>query len=340
MTDDSFATTIASLKQLRLIPAEIEPELLPLTGGVASDIWLVRAGEQQFVVKRALEKLRVAADWHAPVSRNASEVAWFKRVGLAVPGAVPAIIAHDPAQGYFAMDYLPPARHPVWKHELLAGRADPAFAGEVGTSLRMIHASTAGQSGIAPDFNDDALFRAIRLEPYLEFTAARHPKVSAALLGLVERTLRNRKALVHGDVSPKNVLVGPKGPVFLDAECAWFGDPAFDLAFCLNHLLLKCLWTPSAASGFLRSFDALRDAYFSEVGWEPPAELEARVSALLPALVLARIDGKSPVEYVEDEAVKRGVRAFAIPLIEAPPADLASIRTRWAEALPGILEQN
>jgi aminoglycoside phosphotransferase (APT) family kinase protein len=339
MTDDSLAATIASLTRLGLIPADVEPELSPLTGGVASDIWLVRAGEQQFVVKRALEKLRVAADWHAPVSRNASEVAWFKRAGLAVPGAVPAILAHDPAEGYFAMDYLPPATHPVWKRELQAGRADPAFAAEVGTSLRLIHGSTAGESGIAADFNDDALFRAIRLEPYLEFTAARHPAISGALVGLVERTLQNRKALVHGDVSPKNILVGPGGPVFLDAECAWYGDPAFDLAFCLNHLLLKCLWTPSAASGFLRSFDALRDAYFSEIGWEPAAELEARVSALLPALLLARIDGKSPVEYVEDETVKRGVRAFAIPLIEAPPADLSFIRTRWAEALPGILEK-
>jgi fructosamine-3-kinase len=339
MTDDPFAATIASLKRLGLIPAGIEPEFSPLTGGVASDIWLVRTGEQQFVIKRALEKLRVAADWRAPVSRNASEVAWFRRAGQAVPGAVPAILAHNPAEGYFAMDYLPPATHPVWKHELQAGRTDPAFAAAVGTSLRMIHESTAGQPGIAPDFNDDALFKAIRLEPYLEFTAARHKEISGGLLGLVERTLQNRKALVHGDVSPKNILVGPKGPVFLDAECAWFGDPAFDVAFCLNHLLLKCVWTPSAASGFLRSFDALRGAYFGEIGWEPAAKLEARVSALLPALLLARIDGKSPVEYVEDESIKRGVRAFAIPLIEAPPADLSSIRTRWAEALPRILEK-
>jgi aminoglycoside phosphotransferase (APT) family kinase protein len=340
MTDDPLAATIASLKRLRLIPAGIEPELSPLTGGVASDIWLVRAGGREFVVKRALEKLRVAADWRAPVSRNASEVAWFRRAGLAVPGAVPAIIAHDPAEGYFAMDYLPPATHPVWKRELQAGRADPVFAAEVGTSLRMIHESTAGQPGIAADFNDDAVFKAIRLEPYLEFTAARHREISGALLSLVEQTLQNRRALVHGDVSPKNILVGPNGPVFLDAECAWFGDPAFDVAFCLNHLLLKCLWTPSAASGFLRSFDALRDAYFSVLGWEPAAELEARVSALLPALLLARIDGKSPVEYVQHESVRRGVRAFAIPMIKAAPAELSSIRMRWAEALPRILEKN
>ncbi|TGQ39461.1 MULTISPECIES: phosphotransferase [unclassified Mesorhizobium] len=336
---DALDATVAGLRRLGLILAGNEPELTPLTGGVASDIWLVRAGSREFVVKRALEKLRVAADWRAPVSRNASEVAWFRHAGMAAPDAVPVILAHDPAQGYFVMNYLPPASHPVWKRELQAGRADPTFAAKVGASLAMIHASTAGHLEIAQDFNDNTLFRAIRLEPYLEFTAAKHPAISGALLSLVDRTLQNRKALVHGDISPKNILVGPKGPVFLDAECAWFGDPAFDLAFCLNHLLLKCLWTPSARAGFLASFEALRDAYFREITWEPLTELEARAAALLPALLLARIDGKSPVEYIQDEMIKRGIRAFAIPLIETPAGELSLVRARWAEALPGIVDK-
>ena len=114
-------------------------------------------------------------------------------------------------------------------------------------------------------------------------------------------TQANKRALVHGDVSPKNILRGPDGPVFLDAECAWWGDPAFDLAFCLNHLLLKCLWTPSAAAGFLACFDALGAAYLARVAWEPPHALEARAARLLPGLFLARVDGKSPVEYITTE---------------------------------------
>lgn len=339
MTGDALDTTIERLRKLGLIPAGAEPELTPLTGGVASDIWLVRAGDKEFVVKRALEKLRVAADWHAPVSRNAGEVAWFKRAGAAVPDAVPVVLAHDPAGGFFAMSYLPPATHPVWKRELHEGRGDPVFAAKVGASLRAIHAGTAGHAEISEDVNDDALFRAIRLEPYLEFTAARHPEIAGALLGLVEETLGNRKALVHGDVSPKNILVGPKGPVFLDAECAWYGDPAFDVAFCLNHLLLKCLWTPKTRASFLACFEALTDAYFHDIHWEPAKELEARVATLLPALLLARIDGKSPVEYIDDERVKGGVRRFAVPLIAAPVKKLSTIKAKWAEALPGILHE-
>jgi hypothetical protein len=134
-------------------------------------------------------------------------------------------------------------------------------------------------------------------------------------------------------MSPKNILAGPQGPVFIDAECAWYGDPAFDLAFCLNHLLLKCLWTPTATPQFLAAFDALRDAYLSAVTHEDARTLEARVAALLPALFLARIDGKSPVEYVTSDVDRQRVRATAIPLIKQPPLKLRVIREAWARTL-------
>jgi hypothetical protein len=134
-------------------------------------------------------------------------------------------------------------------------------------------------------------------------------------------------------VSPKNILAGPRGPVFLDAECAWYGDPAFDLAFCLNHLLLKCLWNRAAAPAYLRAFDALAAAYLAAVTWEPRAELEARTARLLPGLFLARVDGKSPVEYITDDADRDRVRATALPLIAKPPRTLAAVRSAWAERL-------
>jgi aminoglycoside phosphotransferase (APT) family kinase protein len=142
---------------------------------------------------------------------------------------------------------------------------------------------------------------------------------------------------VHGDVSPKNILVGRDDgeplPVFLDAECAWWGDPAFDLAFCLNHLLLKCLWTPGAAAALLACFDALADAYLAQVDWEPRAEIEGRAAALLPGLFLARVDGKSPVEYVTDEAQREQVRRCAAPLLRDAPARLAAVRAAWQQQL-------
>src|SRR5205085_5858894 len=135
--------------------------------------------------------------------------------------------------------------------------------------------------------------------------------------------------LVHGDVSPKNILVGPAGPVFLDAECAWWGDPAFDLAFCLNHLLLKCLWTPAARDDFLACFDALSESYLAAAEWEPRAALERRAAALLPGLLLARVDGKSPVEYLRDDASRASVRRVARQFLVAPTDRLQVVAAGW-----------
>src|SRR5439155_4673824 len=128
----------------------------------------------------------------------------------------------------------------------------------------------------------DAIFFDIRLDPYLLATARRHHDLAPMLEALVETTRRTKRTLVHGDVSPKNILIGANGPVLLDAECAWWGDPAFDLAFCLNHLLLKCLWNSATHAAFLAAFDALSATYLQAVEWEPRSEIERRAAALLP----------------------------------------------------------
>ena len=159
---------------------------------------------------------------------------------------MPPLVAHDAEAGCFVMGFLDPARHPLWKEQLRRGIAPPETARAVGQRLAALHAAAAGRDEVRARFATDAIFHAIRLEPYLVATGRRHPDLAPALDALVARTAGTKRTLVHGDVSPKNILVGPRGPIFLDAECAWYGDPAFDLAFCLNHLLLKCLWTPSA----------------------------------------------------------------------------------------------
>ena len=305
----------------------------PLAGGVSSDIWRLDAGGRTVCVKRALARLKVADDWTAPVSRNLYEWRWFETVRAHFPDAAPKLVAADAARGVFAMAFLPGEDYPLWKAHLLAGRADALFSAKVGDQLGLIHASTARSAALAARFPTDDLFFALRLEPYLLATARRRPRVAAALEALAARTAGLHLALVHGDVSPKNILIGPRGPVFLDAETAWYGDPAFDLAFCLNHLLLKCLAAPAARADLCASFDALSDAYLAQVDWEPPAAIEARAASLLPGLTLARIDGKSPVEYLTRDADKDLIRAVAEPLLLAPPSRLAEVSAAWARAL-------
>jgi aminoglycoside phosphotransferase (APT) family kinase protein len=324
---------IAGLKRMGLA-GDGTVKLTPLTGGVASDIFRVdAAGHKPFALKRALAKLRVAADWRAPTERNSFEYAWMKEAGRILPDAVPHLLGHDAEAGMFAMDYLAPESYPVWKAELRDGMVSPDFAEAVGKSLAMIHGATAGRDEIRAQFSTDHIFHPIRLEPYLEATATKHPAVADRLRALSLATLGRKIALVHGDVSPKNILCGPKGPVFLDAECAWYGDPAFDVAFCLNHLLLKCLWTPHAIPKFLDAFDVLSRAYLGAVTWEPAGVIEARIAALLPGLFLARVDGKSPVEYITEDDQRDLVRKTALPLLANPVDSVNTIAEAWRLAL-------
>jgi aminoglycoside phosphotransferase (APT) family kinase protein len=131
-----------------------------------------------------------------------------------------------------------------------------------------------------------------------------------------------KRALVHGDASPKNILVGPHGPVIVDAECAWFGDPAFDVAFLLNHLVLKSALSPQWRDAYRAMADALIEGYREHARWETWAGLEARVAALLPGLMLARVDGKSPVEYLVGHPAASDVRAFARERLLHPAGSL------------------
>jgi Ser/Thr protein kinase RdoA (MazF antagonist) len=305
----------------------------PLAGGVSSDIWRVDVAGRTLCVKCALPRLKVAQPWYAPIERNAYEWAWINFAARHCPDNVPVPLASDAAQGIFAMGFLDADVHPTWKGMLLDGDTRAGIASDVGTIVARLHAASAADDDVAQRFRTDAIFHAIRLEPYLLATATRHPDLERPLRALAERTAATRVALVHGDVSPKNILVGPRGPVLLDAECAWYGDPAFDAAFCLNHLLLKCMARPRSAAGYLGCFHAFADAYFGNVAWEPSGALEARIASLLPALLLARVDGKSPVEYIVDEADRDVVRAIARPMIAVAPAHVDDVAARWARGV-------
>jgi aminoglycoside phosphotransferase (APT) family kinase protein len=324
---------LQALHRMGLVPAATPARGERLTGGVSSDIWRIDLPSGPICVKRALAKLRVAADWQAPIERNRYEARWMQRAVAAVPGAAPNLLGSDEASGSLAMQFLPADRYPLWKAQLRDGDADPNFATQLAAALARIHAATAADATVAADFPTDRIFYDIRLEPYLVATATAHPDLAPQLNALVRTTQANKRALVHGDVSPKNILRGPGGPVLLDAECAWWGDPAFDLAFCLNHLLLKCLWTPHATPGFLACFDALGAAYTANITWEPPAELEARAAHLLPGLFLARVDGKSPVEYITTDRDSSRVRRTARALLAHPVDTLAAIRQAWTKEL-------
>ena len=290
-----------------------------LTGGVSSDIWRLRAKRGEVCIKRALPKLKTADSWLAPVERNGFEWRYMEEAERIVPGCVPTPLAHDPQHGLFAMAWLPPERYALWKTELFAGRIDAAFAGRLGELLGRIHAATSSDQTVAARFATDSAFHALRIDPYLLTTARRHGDLATILRAIAMETATTKRVLVHGDVSPKNILVGAAGPVLLDAECAWFGDPAFDLAFCLSHLAIKARLLADHRVGLSDAFDRLAESYLGCVAWEPRQGLERRAARLLPALALARLDGKSPVDYLDSTAAQGLREAARRALLAASP---------------------
>jgi hypothetical protein len=123
--------------------------------------------------------------------------------------------------------------------------------------------------------------------------------------------------------------------MFLDAECATAGDPAFDVAFCLNHLVLKALHLRSSRKTLFSCAEDFWSAYRDCIDWEAQDELERRVCRLLPAFMLARVDGKSPVEYLSLEEQSL-VRTVSAPLIKGPEPSV----TRVVQAIDKTLEND
>ncbi|UNK70443.1 aminoglycoside phosphotransferase family protein [Microbacterium sp. H1-D42] len=319
MTDEDDRALLVRMGLVPVDPADAADDatFVPLTGGVSSDIRLVRIGGRTVVLKRALAQLKVDAEWSAPIERGEAEARWLRYAATVVPDAVPKVLATDDASYAIALEYLAPEQYPNWKTQLLAGDVDAGTAAAVGRMLGRIHSASAAASDLAADFANDDLFESLRIEPYLRRTADAVPEATDAIEEVIALLQSNRRALVHGDVSPKNILIGAASPVLLDAECATWGDPAFDVAFCLNHLVLKAVHLPELAAQFEFAADALRAAYLEQVDWEPGSDIDARIDRILPALQLARVAGASPVEYL-DRRARATVRQRALAAL-CPP---------------------
>lgn len=279
-------------------------------GGVSSDVWRVDDGEKTFVVKRPVAKLRVAADWYADPARLVYEYRYLKTVARLVPGVVPVLLNPDISGGYIAMEFLGEG-FTNWKQDMLDGHADLLVAERAATALAMIHHTTRNDDAIRSQFDSLPFFTQLRIDAYLRATALKHSGLADQIEEEAQRLARSSECLVHGDYSPKNMLVSKDRFVVLDCETAWFGDPAFDLAFLLNHLHLKGLYHAPKTIGMDALVRTATEAYFATMEPEEAHERNHRTAHLLLMLMLARVDGKSPVEYLSTNLEKQNfIREF------------------------------
>lgn len=306
------------------------PRVTHLGGGVSSDIYLLESGGRKVVLKQALEKLRVRDEWRVDVSRNLAEQHYIEQVSTFLPQSMPRVLHRDERQNYFVMEYL--AGYRDWKSTLMAGEADAASAQRAGSILGTIHARTRGDAALLKRFNTMDNFHALRTDPYLLTTAARHPILRAQICEEAIRLEQTRLCLVHGDYSPKNIMLRGHHMIVIDCEVAWYGEPAFDTAFLCNHFLLKALYHHDRAASFIELVAAAWKGYVSCLH-EPDPDLEQRTGRLLLMLMLARIDGKSPVEYITDEENRQRVRDFVYRTLPEEVFLLDEICDRWRRHL-------
>ncbi len=305
-----------------------------LAGGVSNTVVLVEDGQRRIVLKQSLSRLRVRDEWLADRSRIVREWEVMRAVASILPaGRIPDLLFLDEGRFLYAMQAAPTGSAD-WKSRLLAGELSAATARLAGATLGLMTRGTWHRPEFRERFADATAFDQLRTDPYYRTVATRHPSVSGQLADWIGESSRRRVAIVHGDWSPKNLLVGSRGLVCIDFECAHFGDPSYDAAFMLNHLILKSFHRPELADGYLR---LARTAFAWTLGMLPPDALdwyEAATARHLAFLLLARIDGKSPAEYLRSETVRDAARQLALQLIDKAPCKIDELLQSARAALP------
>ncbi len=303
----------------------------PLEGGVSSDIYFLSDGVNQLVIKQALSKLQVEDDWYADVSRNQTEQAFIRYLQKIRPDAVPELLYTNADQQYFVMEYMDESFN-NWKQQLLKGVFEESTARKAAQLLSTIHLQSWSDEQLQQTFDTTENFKSLRIEPYLVTTGKRHPELKDLFFEEARRLEHHREALVHGDFSPKNMMVKPERVVILDHEVAWFGDPVFDIAFLLNHLYLKMLYYWNTENEIQDLTGIFWDTYFGALTDKRSQGLKDRVGRLLLMLMLARVDGKSPVEYLMEKD-KHFVRRFVSGHLSNQILNHSKINANWKSKL-------
>lgn len=315
--------------------AKTEPlEIRVLGGGVSNrTVWLKRPSGEAWVLKQALEKLRTKADWFSSVERihrEATGMRWL--FGLAPAGSITQLIFEDHNNHVLAMQAVPEP-HENWKAMLLRGQLEPEHMRQFARLLGLLHQQSYQNEKAATEFADRSFFESLRLEPYYLYAAVQQPKAADFLNNLMEENRANLLSIVHGDYSPKNVLVHEGQLVLLDHEVIHFGDPTFDLGFSMTHLLSKAHHLPNHGVEFLRAVQEYWDTYSQTAPTLTALPgFEARAVRQTLGCLLARVDGRSPLEYL-NEAEGSTQREAVLEMMLEPPAKVADLISGFAQRI-------
>jgi 5-methylthioribose kinase len=326
---------LAYLRQAGRIGWGEQPRIRKLQGGVSNrTVMLERESGEAWVLKQALAKLRVPIDWFSSperIHREALGLEWLARI--APNDSVTVLLFEDHEQHLLAMNAVPEP-YENWKSLLLGGGVDPEHFRQFATLLATIHREAyVRRAELETIFADRSFFESLRLEPYYGYSAQQVRSASEFLASLTQETLSCRITLVHGDFSPKNILIHRGRLVLLDHEVIHFGDPAFDLGFSMAHFLSKAHHMPARRDAFLAAANDYWRIYLQDLGPLVWAEkLEARAVRHTLGCLLARVAGRSPLEYLTDDERPRQQEAV-LRIIPRAPRRMIDLISTFKERL-------
>lgn len=283
-----------------------------LEGGVSATVLAVRGPGLALVVKQALPRLRVADEWLAGQERTETEAAAMRICGAVTPGVVPAVVAVDPVRHVLAMELVEGAAG--WQAEVGRGPVHAERGAWAGATLAQWHRATAGRRDLDQTLGGLDPFEQQRLRPFHETVMARRPELAAAIAPYRDALRAERLCLVHGDYALKNMLLRGAETWVVDFEVAHLGNPVFDLAFFLSFVLLSAVRWPDRA----HELRTLGDGFLTSYGDRSPFPLDVEaITGHTACLVLARTDGKSPAQFLDDASRGRA-REVGIAMLDAP----------------------
>jgi 5-methylthioribose kinase len=328
MIELSAKNVVDFLRDTGRLPRDVPARAELLAWGVSNMVFRVTpATGEDFVVKQSRTQLRTKAPWFSRLERIHTEMDLMKHLAGKVPaGAIPRVLFEDRDNFLFGMEAVA-ADHRVWKADLLAGASDPTIADEAGKLLAAIHRETAGRTELNDRFGDRTVFDELRVDPFYRFIMEKHPHLGPALERVIDEVLSLAISVVHADFSPKNLLLAEGRLILVDFETGHFGDPAFDLGFFLSHLWLKTIKHARAPAPFLALARRFWETYWKHL--EPPGELfervelERRTVGNLAGCLLARIDGKSPIDYFDEPWQSETARSLVCTYLMRPVTRIA-----------------
>lgn len=320
-------------KQLSLDAGQLsQTTAIELAWGVSNIVIRIDTPVRSFVVKQSREQLRTKIDWFSQLDRIWREVDVLRSLESLLPaGAVPRVLSEDRDNYLFTMEAVE-ADHRVWKADLLSGVFDTSIAETLAGHLASIHRGSTGRQELAERMSDQTVFDELRLDPFYRYVAETCPRFQTPLTTLIENTSTRRDCLVLADFSPKNILLTSTGPVIVDFETGHFGDPGFDIGFFLSHLLLKTVMHHRQHSEAIAPARRFWSVYFDQLSTEPaPAWLtdhsrepgfERQSVQHLAACMLARVDGKSRVDYLNEAWQPELIRNYCHQLLTGEQSEI------------------